>query len=412
MNPMGDNDYAKRHLATHFRELKRWADLDMLLRLPSAGVVGRWVDTGDVVGVDCMTALIESGTLEPHEQAAWASQIARIHSHRAEYDEADRWLDFALEHSQGERGRRARAVALHERGSTLLYHRDLDGAAEHYTQALAICESGEPVYVDEAGANRVALSTVAAQRYDWEGSLRLAEEALACAREANDTPHALASRRMAAQSLLELDRLDEALGTIDTALAEANEAGHHTERARLLLLRAYGEYCEAALNNAPFDRGLNSAQMALEIATSTHGYHSMQRARLWVGRCAVAEGRLDEAQDAFGYLPTAVTDVHPQLGIGRIEGTATLAHAAGDLATAAQRYQEAAAAAQERDFRIAAARALCGLGAVQWHTGARPQGEETWRKASEQAENAGPLSVKVLHANLTRMRQDPTAPPR
>jgi len=129
------------------------------VRRPDLGLIRGWVSGGDEEGLRVTAALIEQGGLGGSPQAILATQLARIHSHRGEYEEARRWLDHALARPLADGGQRTRAIALHERGSLSLYERNVDVAVADYHAALQLCLSTTPPHLDEASANRAALAT-------------------------------------------------------------------------------------------------------------------------------------------------------------------------------------------------------------------------------------------------------------
>ena len=406
--------YTRRNLAEHFVILQQWGPLrSLLLEMPALRLIDGWVTTGDMRGGRCLSTAIDHCDLTARDRAGIATQIARIHSHQGEYDEANRWLDLAAAHATDESASRARAIALHERGSILLYHRDLKGAAEHYQQALDVCLAGGPEDADEASANRVALATVEAQRYDWQATLQMATQALADARAADDTDHALSSLRMQAHALHELDRSDEALGMIGKALGECAEARDQIEEARLRRLLGYVTYCQAAVGGLDFSDAAETLARAFEVSVEVGHYHSLHGARMWLARCAIAEGRLDDAAAWFDHLPSdPAAGTHQEFAIARLEGEAMLAHETGHADAAEIAYAQAAQMAQKHDFRMSAARALCGLGGILWHAGRTAEAETTWCEARDCAESAGPLCVRMSLHNAQRCRNDELATPR
>ena len=123
-NSKKSSDYSISHLATHLVELERWEQLLHLVLSPELGLVNTWIQDGDAKGHAYLVRLTEY--LGEHKvfalaRASLSTQIARMYSLRGEYSQAEMWLKEALATTSRWRGRRIRAVALHETASLKLY---------------------------------------------------------------------------------------------------------------------------------------------------------------------------------------------------------------------------------------------------------------------------------------------------
>ncbi|NQT11103.1 MAG: TIR domain-containing protein, partial [Planctomycetes bacterium] len=170
----GLSTYARTHLAAHLAEASDWQHLSTVLDDADLAYLNRWIEGGGHQGKLCLEGLLEHGNLDPTDAAGLATQLARIHGYENDYGGARRWLQYALARTSFRRGRRARAIAIHEQGSLDYYEGDLGRARRAYRRALRCCLWGLPRYGDEAAANLVALAILAVGQGDYRGAERLA----------------------------------------------------------------------------------------------------------------------------------------------------------------------------------------------------------------------------------------------
>lgn len=413
-NPGRMSEYARACLPTHLREAGRWGELLQLVASRDVGLIERWVDCGEAErGLACLADLLTHAGLPPRYQAAIATQAARICSQRGEYEEAERHLDFASAQTSWLRGRRTRTVAMHEIGSLRLYQGDRDGAERLYYRALCLCIVGWPVYRDEAAANLVALATSACARYFWRRAVRLSWWARLHARAAGNVLHALAADRILASALDEMGRHDEAFERIRGAIEESNQSGTRVEHARLLGLLAWMSYDRAALTGQPFDEAARQFAEASDAAGRIHLRHTRLDADMGCALCALAVGDTVRAANVL----TSIRAVLPghrhfdlQAGIGLGEAGTSLRN--GQLPEAMRKYEDTVKLAKQYGFEEAYAKALVGMGSIEWHSGERHRGKELWTQARRHAERKSVRAAELAAANIALCRGHPCMPPR
>ncbi|MCX5800583.1 MAG: TIR domain-containing protein [Candidatus Eisenbacteria bacterium] len=378
--------YATRHLPVHLVEARRWHDLRHLVFDSEMNLVTRWVEQGEGnTGLYCLDALIrhlEKPEHSPMQAAGLATQAARICSLRGEYQEARERLNYALARTSWWRGRRIRAIALHELGSLHLYDGDTVSAKRCYCQALRLCLWGMPIHHDEAAANLIGLATVAYARYEFEEVMRQATWGLRQARQAHDIRHIVAAARMIATVHKAAGRYDETDSYLQLAAKLSETEQVHLEKARLLMLRGWLEYDRALLEGWTPGQTDAAFREALCEAERVHDLYYTLEARLALGWCALVRGDLKEGAK---WLEMAGSKLlkrqHGELLAEYEMELGALAHVQGDSAEALKWYQSVADLCREKDIRIWLYRALTGQGAIAWHAGQHEQGERVWADA-------------------------------
>jgi len=412
-DPQRLSAYGEAHLATHLAELQWWWHLAALVASARPGLVSRWVEQGDDLGLRILTRLVEEGGLEPVHQAALATQVARIHTQRAEYRAAEDWLGYAIARTSWRRGRRARAVAFHELGNLHLYRQDWASARAAYRRALRLCTWGVPMYRDEAAGNRLALAALAARPYRWAEVARLARRARREAWAAGAVEYALAAERHLAFALEELGKFEEAQDLLDRALEASDREGARLERARLLIIKGGHCYAQATLRGEGAAEAAGVLQRALDEAQELHDLYSVLDAKLCLGWCALAEGQTEEAQRYFGDVEAALPrGIHIELEVGVLAGLAATTHQRGDLEAAVGQYNEVIAAAQPIRAWGYEDRALVGLGAISWHAGNREEAERYSERARDCAARHSPREQQLVAASIRLCQTAPSVVPR
>jgi tetratricopeptide (TPR) repeat protein len=406
----GISPYTSTHLPTHLAEAGRWEDLLELVRCPEMGLVPRWIERGAAdQGLACLPGLIRHLDREkrlPEVAAGLATQLARIHSARGDYRQAEGWLKHALGQTSWIRGRRVRAVAWHELASIHLYRRRTTEAAQCYCRALRLCRLGLPIHRDEAAANLIGLATVARTRYALAKSVRLAARAARLAVHEKDTAHIVAAEQLLAASLADLGRIEDAHSHLRTAARVALEAGVRREMPRLLLFEAR-LIADYANPEDPVPAQVRTILLAaLQEATRSQQSYCTLEATIALGWQALAEGAGDEAADWFRQAQAALpADLHLELRGWLALGSAGIAHARGDLEMAAAQYEKVLRLFGEDVARNTRAKAYVGLGATQWHLGHRQDAAAAWAQALRTASGISPamrqrtdLSVRICQA--------------
>jgi len=412
--PSAVSAYTRAHLASHLEETGRWDDLVIAAASEELSLLPRWTERGEAEqGIVCLSGLVDRGRRDPVYRAALATQLARIHSRRGEHDLAEKRLQEAARQTSWLRGRRVRAVALHELGSLHLYRKDRREAKRNYRGALRLCAWGWPVYRDEVAANRIGLATVASEEYRWRDVLRLARRAHREATGSGDIRHVLAAERLIAMALDDLGQYEEARAALQSALDESVRLGVAAEETRLLAALGGSHYAQAAFLGHPPSEAERYLLQAVDVARRVHTLYGQLDARMRLGWCALAGSRTDEAVEAFREVAARVPPgSHDELRAGCELGEVAAAHQTGDFGAAEAGYRRALKEAEERDFRGWAATAAAGLGAVCWHQGRREEAEAAWSVAREFARRNSPRAQELTEAALRLCRADPRVPPR
>jgi tetratricopeptide (TPR) repeat protein len=410
----GPNDgYFRERLPHHLLEVRLWDDLLEFVSSVEPRPIAQWIARGDGLGRRCLTALIKEAGLEPSFRATLATQLARLCGHLGEYDEAERWLAFAIEHSSAEAGRRTHAIALHERGSLRLYRRDFPGAIGDYEAALALCLAADPPDLDEAAANRVALATVATNQYRWDDGLRLASLAREEARQADDVAHLAAADRMRAYVLDSLGRYDEAAEALRAALELSESQAAEAESAHTMMLLGYFHYGQSTLRDGDYSEAVAWLKRGMEVGERVRLAYVRHQACLRRGWCALARDETEGAVQWFGMVPDFAPDARDaELPVGRCLGLAAAAHQSGDLGEAEKLYRTALELTEQCDFRMYRVTALVGLGATLWHTDRPEEGEGLWEQARRLAGETAPKTAQLAEWNIRACRAHPRRAPR
>lgn len=411
--------YTLSHLPTHLAEADRWDELLQIVACPTLDLLNRWVEGGEGdQGIACLTGLVqhlEKNNRETTAAAGPATQLARIHSLRGQYDEAERWLNQALAKTSWRRGRRVRAIALHELGSLQLYRGRFHAteAERRYRQALRLCRWGIPVYHDEVSANLVGLATVAYRRYAFHKTIRLATRAVREAERASDSRHQIAGQRLTAAAHKILGRYREAESYLLTALTLARSCGSRLEEARLLLLYGNLFYELAVLEEGWPGKAARFFEDALLAASRVHNLYCVVEAQISLGMCALARGATREAEAYFDATEgTIPLDRHPELHAGLVLGRAAVAHQRGKLEAAKELYKNVVNLCQEWDELSPWSKAHVGLGAIEWHAGRREQAQEEWGRALRVARRISPARRELAEYSISLCQIDPSVVPR
>lgn len=409
--------YSVAHLPIHLAEAGRWQNLLELVTCAELSLLTLWVEGGEGdIGLTCLTGIIgylEKKHLQAVTSAGLATQVARIYSIRGRYDEAEKWLKHALARTSWLRGRRVRAVALHELGSLYLYRAQWTHARRYYRQALRLCRWGFPVYEDEAAANLIGLATVASMRYRFHAATRLAASAIREAKRGADARHVIAGERLIGAACKALGHYTEAESHIQTATDLAQTCGAYLETAKLVVLHAYLYYDLALLREEMPTKAKNLFQHALAEAERICSLFSILEAKMGLGWCALATGATQEAATFFDGLEAAIPPGrHPELMAGLTLGLAALAHQRGEFDTAAASYERVFELGGEQDNRSSWCKAYVGVGAIHWHLGRREQAQATWRRALRLAGRISHARQELAKHSIRLCQRDPSTVPR
>lgn len=408
-----DGGYARRHLAEHLFEAGDWPRLLLLVRDLRVDVFGQWVAEGRMrIGVQVLRGLVRHlDGIAPGSVAGCelSAQIGRLHLIQGEYEQAESWLNQCLAQTSPLSRHGQRAVALHELGSIALYRADHGRARALYEEALRLVRDGPQVEHGEIAANLLGLATLASTRK----SLELASEAVEHARQAADFMHEAAAERMVAEAHKMLDDLAAARSHAARAIFICDTHDVGPEPARCRLIAASVEYYVALLAGDGLGAVSDRYRLAHDVAERAGHFHASAQAMIGLGRCALAENRVRDAESIW-------FDLDHSLASGQhLDSTAAVC-----LGLAAVRQQDGDPVGAEAGYRRALTicdalpdwlaperlRALSGLGAVHWHTGRERAAEVMWRDALRAAE-AMPLLSKITKLNIERARKSRMATP-
>ena len=415
-NPNEMSPYSLAHLSTHLLELGRLADLLELLLNPASGLMKRWVGEGDGdKGLEVLTRLIDYSEKKKRDRitaAGLRTQIARIHSLRGQYEDAEQWLREALARTSWFRGRRIRAVAFHELGSLSLYRGQVRQAKQCYQVALHLCSFGFPVYRDEIAANLIGQASICREDYNSIKVLDLAAKAAKQARRAGDLAHLIASERLMGTACKTLGRYEQAGSHLWAAFGLAERFDVHLEKARLLLLLGWLNYDLALLEGGVPTEAKQMFMAALTEAERVGDLYCTVEAKIDIGLCLMAEGNTEEGVKWFEPLISILPeDRHKELHTAIRFGLAAAAHQRGESSVAEDLYKSLIAWCEQEGI-LRWWRLYVGLGAIYWHTGRSKLAEDSWGRALRVAGDISP-GKRILAENSIRLcRASPGTAPR
>jgi len=407
----GMSTYSLALLPKHLMELGRWNDLLDLVTCPKLSLIAKWIEEGEGdKNLTCLTGLIKFLEKENRHRvtsAGLATQVARIHSLRGEYDDAEYWLKHALSLTAWRHGRRAKAVAFHELGSLRLYQGDLSQASRLYRKALRLCLWGIPAYHDEAAANQIGLGTVSLANYFFLNTIRFTNGAIREAKKAGDIRHVIAGKRLMGTAYKYLGRYAEAKLHIHEAIFLCDKFEIHLEKGRLLLLWAWLQYDVATLKKEFPVEAKECFQKAMEDSQRVHNMYCLLEAMMGLGWCALAEKATSEAENWFELLKKfLVTQRHPELRAGVEIGLAALFHQQGDLQAAEELYMDSISLCSREGVLSWNCKATVGLGAVYWHLAKLEKAETTWKQSLQLANRISLAKRSLTEISIELCRSD------
>lgn len=407
------SNYMRTHLAIHLADVDRWDDLLVLLSSAELALLPKWVDGGEIeTGLTCLTRLIdylEKKGSDGVKAAGLSTRLAQLHVQCGAYKEAEHALQYALSRTSLLRGRRERAIALHELGSLHLYRGEYKEANRAYRKALSLCLS----YKDEAAANLIGLATVAVENFRFAETLVFARRAARKAKAGKDSHHLIAAKRLIASAHRGLGQYEEAAIQIDVALALCLVADAKLERTRLLAMKGWLLYDLATLRQEePAAAGVCFREYQTE-ADLIHNYYGIQEAELSLGWCALVSNNGSVAKDSFRRLrDSLLPDQHFGLCAGNALGLAAVLQLKGDLTAAASAYREVIDYCSAHGVTGWMGKALVGLGATQWHSGCREQAETTWSEALRVVGEISPAKQILIQMSINSCKGRPNITPR
>ncbi len=415
-DPTRMSTYAAEHLPTHLMETGRWGDLLTVAMSPELGLLRKWTQgVGAEKGMACLAALIERP--DNHRapsvvRAGLATQLARICSLRGEQDSARHWLDVSVKHTSWLRGRRIRAIALHELGSLALSRSDLEAARRLYRRALRLCLWSIHVHHDEAAANLDGLATVAFTKARFSTARREATRGLREARRSGDSGHIVALERLFGAILRATGRLNEAKARFAAALQLAEASNLRLEGARIAAQLGYLHLDLAELTGVLPRNAEQWFRRASDDAEAVHDLYGAFEAEVSLVTCEAALDRTDDAEARLSRIELSdPAEAHPGNAAGLKLARARLTHRRGELALAERRYHEVIDWSLTQDLTWGVRTSLIGLGAVRWHSGRRQEAEAAWRQARTLAMRVSRFKRRLVQSAIRSCRETPRAIP-
>lgn len=409
--------YTHSYLPTHLVNNESWDSLLILIEEGKLHLFSRWIEGGEgEVGLNCLLGTIKFLDKHKREQitaAGLATQTARILSKHGRYDEAELWLKYTLEKTSYFKGRRLRAIALHEIGSLRLYKQEYRQSCRYYRKALSLCIWGKPQYFDEAAANLLGLATIYHTQYNFMRAIRYAKTALKKAKRSGDLNHYIAGERLLGTVYKSLGQYEESREHLAAglALAELGDAG--TEKIRLLSLQGWLEY-ELATSQKKVPQGSKAFfEQALTAAKKFHDYFSYIDAKLSLIWCDLAEGITDDIEEKLIVIQQDLPrDRHFELIINTELAFAAYKHKKGDLQLAEERYRNAILLSDAHGFRFLYAKAHVGIGAIHWHSDRKVAAEKMWKIANEASNAIYKARPSRIEISIELCKNDVKAVPR
>jgi len=409
-------NYCMDHLPLHLLELERWDQLLHLVTDPVLALMDRWNQRGGGHALGVLERLVSHFQGDRKYRttvAGLSSQIGRLYSIRGDYDEAETWLQRVLAQTSWWRGRRIRAVALHELASIRLYHGEGAAAMRLFKRALRLCFLGRSVHHDEAAANLVGMASVARAELRFAKALRYARRAIREAKRDRDAGHEISSRRIMAAVYATLGNFNEAELQVRQALSLCRQHHNRLEEGRaLMVLGAIGWKRDAAQDQiSPVVQ--ECFQQALVAADESDDWYSTVEAKLSLGAFELAHGRADRAAPWIEPLETApLSGRHAELSAALEFHRGALAQLRGDLALAQSQYECVIALCRDTHLPMWLARVMVARGGLYWHSGDRVNAEATWREAKKEARAVSRMTETIARHNIRRCRANVDAIPR
>jgi hypothetical protein len=410
------SDYAKVHMVSHFAELKRWADIVRVFESSGLDFEALWFDRGYALGgLACLAGTIRhlaETNRRPSLEASLALQLARLHSRRAEYPEAEQWLHYALDRAPRWGGRRIRSVAHHEIGSLALYRSDVQAAKVSFRYAYKLSAFRFPRFLDEIAANLIALATIAAAERRYKHAAKLATRALKQAQAAADFRHGVAARRLLANLCKDDARHEEADEHLVAADLLVTLGRLAREKPSLDLTRGWIEYNRSALGGGTFAAAVSAFTEAMRSAEATGAAHQSLEGRLGMAWCALAIRDTHAAALRLAEMSAGADRIeHHDLAAMRLLLRARIAHQLARWIAARTAYETALKFSEMHDCRSWAASALVGLGSILWHAEQFIEAEVYWKQARSKASHLPPVAQQLIAVSIERCQLDPRVTP-
>jgi tetratricopeptide (TPR) repeat protein len=410
------SEYTIANLASHLIDQQRWDDLLHVVTSNRIQLTARWIERGETEeGISCLTALmsqLEHSSVHSEAASGLATQLARLHSLRAEYEKAEEWLMKAMDRTSWLRHRRIRAVACHELGSLCLYRLDYRSAKRFYRKALRWSFWTYPRQHDESASNLIGLSMLEWLQYRHDQAKKYALRASTEAMRGNDLQHRIAAERLLGGVLASIGQFEEAESHLRLGLFLSERSGAEVEKCRIIHILGWLMFERALINHESVEAALDCFRSGLELALGAGDLHTLLSIRSSVARLALGMGRMDEAKTQIhlieGSLPeNSHLELHGTLQLLQ----ASLVHQQGEVGIARERYMEAMRFCAQQGLRGLEAMTAVGLGALYWHSNQPEEAEIYWQRAMLCAEGVSQVRRLQTEARIELCKTSITATP-
>ena len=412
-----DDGYFKKNLPLHLAEGGFLDELASLIWDPMANYLTRWIERGEgEIGLRCLPRLVDhlkNVQLQPVAAAGISTQVARLYAARGSHAECERYLTRAIEYTSRQTWRREHAIALHERGSLLLYQGDRPAARTAYREALVLCNCTDPVYHDEAAANLVGLATIEFREHHYKKTIRLSERALRRATTGGDLRHMIAAQSLMASACNDCGQWTNAENHLFAASILASSAGLQKEAAGLDLVQGWMGYSRAILQGFKLAQACSHFNAALSAAQEVRYLALVSEARLGLAWCAFAQGDVEGAQSLINQVFTSLCDEMNRWQTTMcMLGKAMCLHQEEKFGEARDQYQRVVSYAKLYHEMACEADAWAGMGATSWHMSRHEDAMTCWANASERAAQCSPVRQQLVKISIENCRHDPEFTPR
>jgi tetratricopeptide (TPR) repeat protein len=402
--------YAAKHLPAHLAGAGRWDDLIAAVDDAGLGLLARWTEQGGHAEgsrlLEGMISHLDGKVRDPDHAACMMTQMARIHIQDGDYEDGKRWLQKALEKATWWRGRRARAIALHELGSLYLYEDDLPNTERCYRSAFRVCALGFPRFPDEAAANLLGLATLARRKSRHSKAKRLAQRALRKAIASGDVYHRISAHRAVAISLKDGLRYEEAERYLANAELASSLINAYRESLANHETRGWMSFERAWLEGTSQETAEDHFRQAIEEAERIGLTSCVAGARIGLAWCSVAKQDTASARDRCEEAERSLTRRQNRMLTTVLSVLrAGIALQSGDLETAQRLYREMIGVCCERNIPGEGSVAWSGLGATLWRGHKAVQAEDAWAHATRLAKRCSKARRHLTQIAINRARQ-------
>lgn len=409
--------YSKKYIAIHLAESEQWEELLMVIEDTRLGFLKQWTEgIRSNIGVICLEGAISylsSGNKNKILLAGIATQLARIYSLKGNYDKAKVLLEIATTNSSLLRGRRIKAVALHELGSLSLYNYDHINALRQYKKALRLCDYGRKRYHDEAASNLIGLATVHFATYQNHKAIKLSVKAIKRANKAGSVIIIISAERMLGAAYKSLGDYQKASTHLSNALNMSALIGEEVEKYRILLWKGWLALDTAAIELKEESKARPLFEEALELAKAYSDHYYITEALLSLGWTFLKEKNPDKASlyidQAFKGMKY---DAHPGIEVSFDAWQVALYFIQGEYQKAIESGLKTIQACVRHDIRSWHIRILIILGSIYWHKGDLDEANKLFMEAlrvsrsiSDRRYNLATSGIQMCKENINWVPQ-------